>query len=78
MLEAMGCGNGIIAHDNQFNREVAGVSAQYFKDAASLSVILNSLDDRATNGRVAQQIIRDRYTWDKVVSAYLELLAEHK
>lgn len=78
LLEAMGCGNGIVAHDNQFNREVAGASALYFKDAASLTAILNNLGDMVENGRVAQQLIRDCYTWDKIVSDYLGLLAEDK
>ncbi len=78
LLEAMGCGNGIIAHDNRFNREVAGASALYFQDAASLSVILNNLGDMADNGSTAQQVIRERYTWDIIVSAYLALLAKAK
>jgi glycosyltransferase involved in cell wall biosynthesis len=78
LLEAMGCGNGIIAHDNQFNREVAGASALYFKDAASLSAILKNLRNMAANGKAAQQIIRERYTWNKIVTAYLELLEVHK
>lgn len=78
LLEAMGCGNRIIAHDNQFNREVAGDSAVYFKDAVSLSAIFNNLRDMASNGSTAQQIILDRYTWDKVVAEYLKLLVKHE
>ena len=78
LLEAMGCGNRIVAHDNQFNREVAGATALYFKDATSLAAILNDLDDKVDNGSVAQQLICDRYTWDKIVTDYLELLAEDK
>ncbi|MEI8060339.1 MAG: hypothetical protein WCG67_09285, partial [Ferruginibacter sp.] len=76
LLEAMGCGNGIIAHDNVFNREVAGVSAHYFTDAASLSAILNKSTDMVNKGNIAQQIIRERYTWDKVVTGYLDLLTD--
>jgi len=74
LLEAMGCGNGILAHDNKFNREVAGVSALYFKDAASLTAILNNLGDFVETGKVAQQLVRDCYTWDQIVSDYLKLL----
>lgn len=76
LLEAMGCGNRIIAHDNQFNREVAGESSVYFSDANSLSAILSNLKDLAANGRAAQQIILERYTWEKVVAKYLKLLAQ--
>jgi glycosyltransferase involved in cell wall biosynthesis len=78
LLEAMGCGNRIIAHDNQFNREVAGGSAVYFSDANSLSAILSNLKNCPANGRAAQHIILERYMWENVVADYLNLLAQHK
>ena len=74
LLEAMGCGNCIIAHDNQFNREVAGASALYFGDTSSLSEILSYMGDTSKNCMAARQIVRERYTWHKVVSEYLRLL----
>jgi glycosyltransferase involved in cell wall biosynthesis len=78
LLEAMGCGNRIIAHDNKFNREVASGSAMYFSDANSLSAILSNLKNCPANGRAAQDIIIECYTWDSVVSDYLNLLAQYK
>ena len=78
LLEAMGCSNKIIAHDNRFNREVSGKSALYFKDAISLSMILNNLGESAPSGKAAQQIISDKYTWGMVVNSYLELLNKSK
>jgi hypothetical protein len=46
-------------------------SERYFKDDASLSATLKNLLDLAANGRAAQQVILELYTWDKIVSAYL-------
>lgn len=79
LLEVMGCGNFIIAHDNQFNREVDGSSVLYFQDGTSLSVILSNLGDMADdNCRTAKQVIRERYTWKMVIFANLALLEKIK
>ena len=78
LLEAMGCGNRIIAHDNKFNREVAGESAVYFSDENSLSVILSNLKKYSPNGRAAKRIIEEHYIWENVVADYLNLLSQHK
>lgn len=43
LVEALGAGNAVIAHDNRFNRWVAGVGAAYFTDAASLDELLTPL-----------------------------------
>src|SRR5690606_12183375 len=43
LVEALGAGNAVIAHDNRFNRWVAGESARYFRDAHSFSLILDEI-----------------------------------
>ena len=78
LVEALGCGNAVIAHDNAFNREVAGPAALYFSTAADVPSLVERLEAdeplRAQLGREARQQQQQRYTWDAVVAAYLRLL----
>ena len=78
LVEALGCGNAVIAHDNAFNREVAGRGALYFTEAADVPGLVERLeaDDqlRQQLGRDARQQQQERYTWDAVVAHYLDLL----
>lgn len=46
LVEALGAGNAVIAHDNRFNRWVAGDGARYFKDVDSLEAAMNQLLDQ--------------------------------
>jgi len=43
LVEALGAGNAVIAHDNKFNRWVAGDGARYFSSAASFDDLIGSL-----------------------------------
>ena len=43
LVEAMGAGNPVLAHDNRFNRWVAGPGAGYFTDAAGLDAHLSAV-----------------------------------
>jgi glycosyltransferase involved in cell wall biosynthesis len=43
LVEALGAGNAVLAHDNRFNRWVAGPGAGYFRDAASLDAVLSAV-----------------------------------
>jgi glycosyltransferase involved in cell wall biosynthesis len=43
LVEALGAGNAVIAHDNRFNRWVAGPGAGYFADAAGLDALLQQV-----------------------------------
>ncbi len=77
LLEALGCGNQIVAHDNIYNREVAGDCALYFQSRSDVTSIVEKLDLSALaegQRELAWNRIRDRYTWDGVADAYLELL----
>lgn len=80
LIEAMGAGNPIIAHDNQFNRWVAGEAARYFKNADECSDVLDDIL-RQSNVLVEMKsgIFRryqDMFTWDKVLGEYEELLSK--
>lgn len=77
LLQAMGAGCYIISRDVPFNREVlldAGI--YYNKDAydlaAKLSWALRNGEEIKKKGEEARKIIKNHYTWDRVVDKYLE------
>ena len=79
LVEAMGVGNAIIAHDNQFNRWVAGDKQFYFSDSASLELVFDLLDDcddiKLEAARLsAKQRHRENFTYDIVHSQYESML----
>ncbi len=78
LVEALGAGNAVLAHDNGFNRWVAGAGARYFSDADECAAQLDAmLDDAAVLGalRLASRVQHRRlFTWDKILGAYETLL----
>ena len=77
LLEAMGCGNLIVAHDNPFNREVADSTARYFRSSSEIPAIVADLDkidsfEGFRNNSFGR--VRQRYTWEKVCDEYTDLL----
>lgn len=55
LVEALGAGNAVVAHDNRFNRWVAGPGAAYFTDATALDAVLTRvLADPATLAAMAE------------------------
>lgn len=77
LLEAMIMRNLIIAHDNNFNREVAGGSAIYFKDPPDLSSIIQLVEknvEKYSKLRTdALNRVKNGYLWDKIINDYCEL-----
>ncbi|MDD5322168.1 MAG: DUF1972 domain-containing protein [Methylococcales bacterium] len=80
LIEAMGAGNPVIAHDNQFNRWVAGESARYFCGADECS---DRLDDVLQNRSVLDEMkagilqrYQEAFTWGKVLAEYEALLGK--
>ena len=78
LVEAMGAGNPVIAHNNPYNRWVAGDSAHYFNGADGFSAVL---DDLLNNPHLLVEMkagILQRYqhhfTWEKVLAEYENLL----
>lgn len=78
LVEALGAGCAVIAHDNEFNRWVAGDSAEYFDSETACAelfdrVILDSFDNsEMRNGSKSEY--QTRLTWDFVLSEYEDLL----
>ena len=81
LLEALGCGNLIVAHDNPFNREVCGSLGFYFRDPSDIPKIIDKLEnlpeDDVTNLRMAARgRVLEKYDWDKVAHDYMDLLSQ--
>lgn len=80
LVEALGAGNAIVAHDNQFNRWVAGDSAIYFSCAASFSDRMDQLLSSNAQIQKLQQHGLSRFdeafSWTEVLQQYENML-EH-
>ena len=75
LLEALACGNWVIAHDNPFNREVARQAADYFRTPEQLAQALTqraqaSPAQRQARAALARQIITEHYTWEQITERY--------
>lgn len=74
LVEALGAGSAIIAHDNVFNRWVAGTSQAYFSDIASCSAALDRAESdpdwvqQAREG--ARKRFNEEFTWSMVLEKY--------
>ncbi|MEJ8847295.1 DUF1972 domain-containing protein [Variovorax rhizosphaerae] len=80
LLEAMGSGNAVLAHDNHFNRWVAGDGAGYFKDSSSCRDALDDLIDNAPRRHEMSSATLKRahvtFAWRDVLAAYAFLLSD--
>ncbi len=78
LVEALGAGNAVIAHDNEFNRWVVGEETMFFSDAESCSekigMIISSQDlaQRMRHSSISKY--RANFTWENVLQSYEELL----
>lgn len=79
LVEALAAGSPVLAHDNPFNRWVAGEAAAYFADRERCAAALDELlDDPPRLGRmVAASRARhaEAFRWEPQLEAYEELLA---
>lgn len=78
LVEALGAGNAVIAHDNRFNRWVAEDAALYFRDGFEFDrVVSRLLADAAERERMRERS-RARFAaafrWDVALDAYEQLL----
>jgi glycosyltransferase involved in cell wall biosynthesis len=78
LLEAMGAGNAVIAHDNPFNRWVARDGATYFGDAAHcgelISEYLADAEQRARRAELNRKRVAEVFNWTEVLQSYMQLL----
>ena len=80
LLEAMGCGNLIFAHDNMFNRETLGPSGLYFTNAINLSFAIDRAERAGTEleplREAAKLRARSQYQWSDIITRYGKLLGK--
>jgi glycosyltransferase involved in cell wall biosynthesis len=81
LVEALGAGNAVIAHDNRFNRWVAGRGASYFDSPDTFSRILDDLlktPSRWDAMRLASRAqFEAQFTWSKILGEYEQLLGRY-
>ncbi|MGO9104166.1 MAG: glycosyltransferase, partial [Mycobacterium sp.] len=81
LVEAMGAGNPIIAHNNQYNRWVAQDAALYFADAAEadaqITELLNNSALRISLGAASRRRHAEEFTWEHVAGQYESLLLKY-
>lgn len=74
LLEAMGAGALIAAHDNRFNRYVLGEGGYYFQDVQDIARLRRDVDRAAEESRQRIAICRTRieqeYRWEGIIDAY--------
>lgn len=72
LLEAMGCGAFIAAHDNPFNRSVVQENALYFQSPDDIRTLmdLDPTPQRATFLEANADLIRGTFSWPQVVDQY--------
>lgn len=78
LVEGLGAGCAVIAHDNHFNRWVAGPGAAYFSDEATLAMLFDRLltDEHALLRMTAASRERfiEHFSWEQVLAEYEALL----
>lgn len=80
LVEALGAGSAVLAHDNRFNRWVAGEGALFFSSesdcAAKLDLVLNDSEKLSSMRNFSKNQMLDKFTWDRVHGEYEKLLDE--
>lgn len=78
LVEALGAGCAVIAHDNHFNRWVIGDGAAYFEDEQGCTAIFDSLlGDTERQARMKEHSrarFYQRFTWQQILKEYEQLL----
>jgi glycosyltransferase involved in cell wall biosynthesis len=80
LVEALGAGNVIIAHDNAFNRWVAGDSAYYFGDpqdvSSAIDDVLGNADRALRCAAASRQRFQAQFQWEPILLKYDALLRQ--
>lgn len=80
LVEALGAGCPVLAHDNPFNRWVAGESAHFFAGreqcAKELEVLLDNQQELVRMRQGSRKRHADEFTWERVLGAYESLLLQ--
>lgn len=84
LLEALATTNLNLLLDVGFNKEVGGDGAIYFlKKSGDLCSLINNMENKNEDfitkiGNKAKTIIKDKYSWEKIVDEYEDLFIEGK
>ncbi len=82
LVEALGAGAPVLAHDNSFNRWVAGEGGRYFAGAdgcaAALDRLLDAPAERAAMRAASHARFAERFRWERILSEYEALLIAHE
>lgn len=78
LLEAMGSGNLIIAHNNIFNKAVLKENAYYFYEPQDVSYYLNTINKESESKKINNNLekIKSDYNIDKINGSYLSYFYE--
>jgi glycosyltransferase involved in cell wall biosynthesis len=80
LVEALGAGSAVLAHDNRFNRWVAGPDAEYFRSLDHCGETLDRIlcDESKLNKMAAGSLTQwqKRFTWENVLTEYEQLLTK--
>lgn len=78
LVEALGAGNPVLAHDNAYNRWTAGPRQSYFTTAEDVAVELDAILGDPENLQAMRNAARERYrsglTWYQIGEQYRLLL----
>lgn len=81
LIEALGASQPVLAHDNQFNRWVAGGKSEYFNSVEECSAALDSLLNDGTKlsemSDDSQKRFNELFTWKTVLKQYEDLLVRY-
>lgn len=81
LVEALGAGNAVVAHDNRFNRWVAGEGAVYFSGAEGFARCMDELlanpAKLATLRQHGRKRFEEAFTWPDVLAQYEALLMRY-
>lgn len=82
LVEALGVGNPILAHDNQYNKWVAGADQLFFADEGECAQHFDALEameesDRKTLSDRARQRFESNFQWLPVLEEYRMLCVQH-
>ncbi len=78
LVEALGAGSAVLAHDNVYNRWVAGDGAAYFSDEQDCAERFDQLlktSDRISEMRAwSRRRFQESFRWDRILSSYEQVL----
>ena len=81
LVEAMGAGNAVVAHDNHFNKWVAGEGQFYFSDRHDCEQVLDKImaDESSLKAaaNASHQRFKEKFTWLTILQQYENVLEKH-